>query len=351
MPLSICFFGIYNKKYSRNRSILQYLKNKKYNIIECHSDLSGLSKYFDLSKKLVALKGKYDALWVGFNGFSVLFLAKIFSDKKIIFDAFSSLYVSEVLDRKKANFLMKLKIFFIEYLSYRMADIILYDTEEQVEYVSEKFKINKDKFIVLPPLPDKEIFYPDKSYDKKDEFLVHWHGKIVPFHGIDIILKSAEIVQRQHPDIKLQIIIDSKNRNLIEDKMKKLNLKNIYLYDNVEYEDLPKYIQKADICLGVFGGGVKFDLVVPNKIYECLMCGKIAISSLSKALEGVFGKNDDCFIDKNNPEKLAEKIAFFYNHRGDIDTVYRDFFSPKIEKIFEKYEQNFSRALNQIIPQ
>ena len=51
--LAVCFFGIYNPKYSRNRVLIQGLEENNIKVIQCRTELKGVIKYFDLIKKHV----------------------------------------------------------------------------------------------------------------------------------------------------------------------------------------------------------------------------------------------------------------------------------------------------------
>ena len=98
--MTICYFGIYNSDYSRNRVLIKGLKQNGVKIIECQSSLSGFKKYIDLIRKHKKIKNQYNIMIVGFPGYQAMILAKCLTNKIIIFEAFASLYDSMVLDRK-----------------------------------------------------------------------------------------------------------------------------------------------------------------------------------------------------------------------------------------------------------
>ncbi len=100
MIMTFCFFGIYDKNYSRNRVILKGLKENGIKVIECGDHSKGLLKYLKLISKFYKIKDKFDYLWVAFPGQFCVLLAKLLSNKKIIFDAFTSHYQGLVEDRK-----------------------------------------------------------------------------------------------------------------------------------------------------------------------------------------------------------------------------------------------------------
>ena len=98
--MTICYFGIYDKNYSRNKILISGLKKNGVEVIECNDRTKSLIKYFKLIGQYWR-KGRHsDLVIVGFPGQTIMPLAKLICRKKIVFDAFLSVYDSYVFDRK-----------------------------------------------------------------------------------------------------------------------------------------------------------------------------------------------------------------------------------------------------------
>ena len=97
--MKVCYFGIYDSNYPRNRILIDGLRENGAEVIECNSRASGLKKFFELYKKHRALQGNYDVMVVGYMGHLVVPLARLICRKRIVFDAFLSMYDSMVSDR------------------------------------------------------------------------------------------------------------------------------------------------------------------------------------------------------------------------------------------------------------
>ena len=162
--IKICFFGIYNPNYSRNRVLIKGLRENNVEIIECNDRTSGFRKYLNLIRKYRRLNKDYDILLVAFPGWPVMWLAKILTRKPIVYDAFLSVYEAEVEDRKKysSNSLKAKYHWFLDWLSCKLADKILLDTNEHIKYFVKTFKVKKNKFIKVLIGADDSIFYPRK---------------------------------------------------------------------------------------------------------------------------------------------------------------------------------------------
>ncbi len=63
-----------------------------------------------------------------------------------------------------------------------------------------------------------------------------------------------------------------------------LNSKNIdFIPHWVPYEELPDYVSKADVCLGIFGDTEKAQRVIPTKAIDALALQKPLVTGDSQA--------------------------------------------------------------------
>jgi len=305
--MTICYFGIYKDSYSRNRILIKGFRENGIRVIECRTDFKGAKKYTDLIKKYWQIRKSYDVMLVGYLGWSSVVLAKFLTRKPIIFDAFLSIYDSTVFDKKKTaeNTLRAKYYWFMDWVACTLADKVLLDTDEHIKYFIEEFGIKKEKFARVLLGAETNIFKPLKQ--KNNDFTVHYHGNTFNLQGVKYILKAARLV----PDIKFSII-----GTRVRKKHEKENYENVYFVDNVSYEELPKYIAAADICLGIFGDTNKTQRVIPNKVYECAACRKPIITADTPAIRELFNSNDLLMIPTANPEEIAKAIIKLRNDAG-----------------------------------
>jgi len=300
----ICYFGIYNPEYSRNRIMINGLRQNGVQVIECRSDKRGIAKYFELIRKHWRIRGRYDSIVVGFPGYQAMILAKCLTKKKIIFDVFTSLYDSMVCDRRIArkHSLGAGYYWFLDWLSCRLADKILLDTNEHIKYFMQTFKIKKEKFCRVFVGSDDEIIKFAEQKKKENIFLVHFHGSSIPLQGVEHIIKAAKLLEKESIIFN---IIGSK----IKQKYQDSGLSNVNLINNVPYEKLGEYISMANASLGIFGSTEKAKRVIPNKAYEALAAGRPIITGETPAAKELFtdGKNI-LFCKMGDARDLADKI-------------------------------------------
>ncbi|MBU1164149.1 glycosyltransferase family 4 protein [Patescibacteria group bacterium] len=334
--MKVCYFGIYSKRYPRNNILIQGLEANGVEVIECNSRAKGFKKYWELYSKYKKIK-EHDVVVVGFLGQGIMPWAKLICKKKIIFDAFVSLYNTNVFDRKRySQSSLKAKFdYFRDKISCQLADVVLLDTQAHIDYFVKTFNLPKDKFKKIYAGADNKYFYPKEKKDSK--FIVHFHGYLVPFHGIEYVIEAANILKNEY--IKWQIVTRFTSRyEKIKQKVESQGLQNVVFHNEVSQEELNTLINNADICLGVFGNTPKKDLVIPNKIFESLACKKPLITSESTATKEILENAENVLFCKTaDPQDLADKVMKLKDNpdlRNKIAAsgheLYQQRFQPKI---------------------
>ncbi len=314
-PVKICYFGIYNSEYSRNKVIINGLRENEVKVKECKEKPKGFLKNWRLFRKLQ--REDYDMIIVGFPGQTVVWLAKLFSlfnRKKVVFDAFFSIYDFNVFDRKlcseksfKARY-----YWFLDWFSCKLADKILLDTQEHINYFAEEFRIEKEKFYKLFISADDKVMCPRLVKENRNYFLVNFHGKFIPLQGIEYIIQAAKILENEN--IKFNIIGTGQTYSKIKELANKLQVKNINFIGFLNLKKVAEYINKADISLGIFGSTQKAQRVIPNKVYEALACRKAVITGETPAAKELFtDKENILFCKMADSKDLAQKILELKN--------------------------------------
>lgn len=313
---TVCFFGFYKPGYTRNRILLKGLRMNEVTVLECNSRKTGIAKYIELINKHRKLKKRYDIMFVAYPGYLSIILAKMITRKPIIFDAFFSIYDSVVHDRMvvKGKSIKGAYYWMLDWIACRLADIILLDTNTHIEHFIAVFGIPAKKFRRVLVGSDDDVMFPRRSLSVKEGgFLVHFHGGFNPMQGVEYIVEAAKILE--HENITFQIIGRGQTFQETAARANDLKISNVIFYPSVSYEELGNYIRKADICLGIFGESLKAQLVIPNKVYEAIACGKAVITQESPAMRELFKDMVTCvFAKKADPGDIAEKILLLRDH-------------------------------------
>ncbi|MCK5285785.1 MAG: glycosyltransferase [Candidatus Pacebacteria bacterium] len=325
--LTICFFGRYDNKYSRNRILIKGLLENDVNVIECRTELKGVIKYFDLIKKHWKIRKEYDVLFVAFPGWHSVVLAKFLTRKPVIFDAFVSIYDSTVFDRKntKEDSLKAKYFWFIDWISCKLADKVILDTNEHIKYFVQEFGIKKEKFERIFVGSFAETFSFPKIERKNNKFIVSFYGFLIPLQGVRYIIDTAKLLEK-YDDIQF---------NLIGTKIKKRYqnevFSNINFIEDRSYKDLLGLLKQSSVCLGIFGDTDKTQRVIPNKVFDCVALKKPVITADTLAIKELFDEDDLYLIPPVNSKRLAKAILEL---RNDYD-------------LMEKIAQNGYNRFNQ----
>lgn len=301
--MKVLYFGTYDSGYARNRVLINGLKQNGVRVIECQDNSPGIKKFLNLFRKYRQLKEEYDVVVVGFLGQQIVPFAKLITRKPIIFDAFTSLYDLNIFDRKTAKpGSMKSRYYWLlDWLSMKLADVVLFDTNEHINYASRKFGIPENKFRRIFVGTDEKIFYPRKK-QPNSVFTVHFHGSFIPLQGVDCIVRAAKLLEKE--EIKFNILGSGQTYPEVKNLTSKLEVKNVDFISRVEYAKLPEYINQGGICLGIFGQTSKVKRVIPNKVYEYAAMRKPIITADTPAIRELFDETD-IFLVRPNPEDLA----------------------------------------------
>lgn len=341
--MRVIFWGTYDTGKPRVRILLQGLRENGVEVIECHKEVWGgiedKSQLKGFIRKLRLVLGwllaypglifrylrlpKHDAVIIGYLGnLDVLILWPFARLRRvpIVWDAFLSLYNTVIEDRRMIA--RKNPIAWIlwawEWHACKAADLIIVDTSTHGKYFIDTFgadrnKIRRvfvgaetDKFNTLQGLSDSRM--------SNQPFTVLFYGQLIPLHGIETVIRAAKLSEKMGIH---WIIIGSgqestKMKGLIE-SLKPSNLEHI---EWVPYQELINWIQKADVCLGIFGTSAKAGRVIPNKVFQILASGRPLITRDSDAIRELIppGTEGVWLVQPSCPEDVIAGVIHFQKH-------------------------------------
>ena len=316
----VCYFGSYDRNYSRNRILIKGLRRNNVNVFECN-DLSEFwtrwpKLIFNFMKFMKNNKHYFSSLIVGAAKHSDVFPGKllkfIYQNKfNLVFDVFISAYDTAVMDRKlvKPDSIKAKYYYMLDKLSCGLADIVIVDTKQHLKYFNKEFGIPRNKIKVIYVGSDNDFFYPRKirKPTRNNKLKIYFYGTFIPLHGIEYIVEAANILKNEN--IEFYMIGKGQTYNYILSLVKKLELKNVKFLGTVKYEKLPIFLSQADICLGIFGSSDKAKRVIPNKVFDALAMKKPIITADTPAIREVLrNKKNVLLCEPANPYALADAI-------------------------------------------
>lgn len=330
----VVFWGTYDLSKPRTRILRSGLQELGVEVIEIHADI--WPKHADksqlgmgvmirvllravLSYPLLILRylraPGHDAVLVPYLGALdtiVLWPFAKIRRQKITWDMFLSLYDTVVIDRRMIDGSSPVAwlLWSAEWLACRAAYRVLLDTGAHAEHIAGIFRLPARKLGAVPVGGEPGSFRRLPAAQTHDgPTRVLFYGQLIPLHGLNTILEAA--LSERGREIDWHLIGTGQDRKLIEIALAENAHDHITWQDWVPYEDLTQAIERADICLGIFGASGKAASVVPNKVYQALMSGRSVISRSSPAMVETFGTDTAGLklIPHSDPEALLDAIA------------------------------------------
>ncbi len=299
----VCYFGNYEKNYSRNRIIIKGLEKNGVKVLHCNASGFLIFRYLKLLGQFLNIFRTIDSIIVGFPGYMDIPLAFLLARTfklKLYYDVFATRYETLVLDRHyiKTDSIKAKIYFYLDKIGIMLADVLIVDTNTHFKLYHEIYGLENTKVIVVYVGSDDEIFFP---MDLKENVDVLFYGSYQPLQGVEFIIKAAEYL----PGVNFKMIGGGQTRITAEKLVRKMSIKNVIFEDWVPMKDLNLEINKARIVLGIFGKSLKAKSVIPNKVYDGLACRKAVITlRTSASLESL---EKVCLL-VNDEKKLAEEI-------------------------------------------
>ena len=331
----VVFWGTYDKGKPRVRLLLAGARAMGLEFLECHSDIwkgmedkSQLSGIKAKTKRILSLFLSYpfliyrylqlpphDVVVVSYMGQFDILVIWMFARLRgvpICWDVFISLYDTIVIDRKivHQNSMAALLLYSLEWLSSRAANQLFMDTRTHAEYFEKLYHLQPNSVHHVYVGAESNIFKKKEIIQRpRKVYTVLFYGQFIPLHGIDTIVHAAKILEKLKEDVRWIIIGKGQEKHSIDELIKEIGVKSIHRISWVPYEQLIEYINKADICLGIFGASGKATRVIPNKIYQIVSAGKPIITADSPAMREIFHESPILrLIEPGNPGVLALAI-------------------------------------------
>lgn len=332
--MRIVMWGTYDLGKPRVRILERGLSENGIDLLTCHHDVWGgvedKSQIKGISRKLLFLikwllsypslvfrylrLPKHDAVLVGYMGHLDVLILWPFARMRgvpIIWDAFLSLYNTVVEDRRlisPGNPLAKL-LWIWERLACRAADQVFLDTRTHAEYFAQTFNVSKTKlsdvFVGVEPEAFPQLDGEDANAVRPT---VLFYGQFIPLHGIETIFQAAFLAKDE--PIDWVIIGSGQEESRIRAMLGDNPLLNLKWIPWVSYEGLSVWLNRATVCLGIFGNTEKAARVIPNKVFQILMSGKPLVTRDSAAIRELIlpGHVGVFLVPPSNPEALLEAI-------------------------------------------
>lgn len=328
--LRICYIlSYYFPQYVRTKTLLSGLERLSgVEVYEAINQSAGPTRYLESLLRLLWIRLRYDpdCYILGFRGTEVFWPVRLLTlGRRLIFDQMMSPYDSLLNEsgRLKPGSLLAKLVYRYERALLMAADAILTDTQLHRDFLSQLFRITREKIHAIPVGADDSLFRRDLSATglENTAFTVLFYGSFLPLHGIETILDTAEGLRH----LPVQFIMIGGNRRDLSGFHRTLaerRLFNVKHLPWVDYEELPEWIASADLCLGgPFGGTGQARRVVTGKTYQFLAMAKPTIIGNIEEDCGFVDRINCLLVPQANPAALLAAINWAIDNRDLLPAI------------------------------
>jgi glycosyltransferase involved in cell wall biosynthesis len=319
--MRVLCWGTYDTGKPRTRILHQGLRLAGVDVTECHvelwqgiedkSQVKGRLRRFTLLLRWIAsyprLVWKFmrarrpDLVLIGFPGIlDALVIAPLarLRGVPVAWDMFMSLYDTVVLDRRllapgsvPAKVLRALEGFAI-----RRCDLVFLDTEAHARNVEHLFGLPPGLCGAVWVGAEVEHFSatraPVPPRQSGSPLQVLFYGQFIPLHGIRTIVEAARVLAGE--PVEWTLIGRGQEGPEIRRLLDQTPLPKLRWIEWVNYVDLRNWIERADLCLGIFGTSAKAASVIPNKVFQIVAAGRPVVTRDSPAIRELLAHQPPC---------------------------------------------------------
>jgi len=270
---------------------------------------ASISHYFEI--KRVIKEKKIDAIVlysVPTNGLQTVHWAKRFKIPVV----FRSI---DVLNQLVPYSFLRPVTKLLEKKVYSNVDMILTITPKLSEYVV-KLGANPNKVGILPIPVDTKLFHPLNNVDGlrqrwglEGSKIVLFMGTLYNFSGLDVFIARFLRVVERIPEAKLLIVGDGEQRSHLEGLIDLLGLRNNVIITGFQpYQDIPQYINLAEICINPFIINNTTKDIFPGKTVQYLACGKPLVMTPMEGVKALISGEEQGVVYTDHNFPIAEAV-------------------------------------------
>lgn len=235
----------------------------------------------------------------------------------------------------------------IERYTLKHTDAVIAVSDEIKDEYLQKYPWLKDKFKVIPVGFDEKLFRPlDKKKMRQkygfsiDDKIILYVGRFEKEKRLDILLTAFKEIKNEIINAKLVLVGDGREKNNIENLIKKLDIKDVVILNTIEHDRIPEIMNCADVfaLTSMYEG-------MPTVVLEALACGIPVVSTdvgdVYKVVNNKTGyiiKSDENYDEY--PKLLIKCLEQGENMKEDCLKIVQGYYLEKItEKTMAVYKE------------
>lgn len=234
----------------------------------------------------------------------------------------------------------------VSHWHYRHVDKLIALSETMKTWLQDITSVHPDKIAVIPQACETIYETPVHDVDIhkrfKGKFTIVFTGNISPAQSFTTLINAALILHKEAlSDIHWIIVGDGMSRHEVEKSIKKQGLSDVFSFEGQHpIEDMPKYLERADVLVGSLVRSELLGATVPAKVISYIASGKPIVLAMDGEANTLI--NDSVQCGYAGAAEDAEALA------ANLRKVYTLSLSER-KKLGDKastyYTQNLNRDL------
>jgi len=231
----------------------------------------------------------------------------------------------------------------VERVSGFFADIVITQNKEYARVLESRGSY-KRKIVPILNSPDEKIFgdivKPQKE-NTQNRFIFLFHGTITQRHGLDLAIEALRQVLANKNNVAFQILGNGDYLPNIINLIYRHNLQNHVLYlGETAVDEIPLIIQNSTFGIVPHRSTVFNDINVPNRVFEYVWLGKLAIVAKTKAILEYFPEGTLLYFKPGDSEDLARKMLWAIENPNNVYTMIK-----RSQRVCYKYRWELQKGI------
>lgn len=198
-------------------------------------------------------------------------------------------------------------------------------TDRLADRAREQYHLSPERITTVPNGVDVERFKPiDRAEARRglpplDGRWIVFVGNLVPWQGLDTLIRASPALHRDHGDLRFIVIGDGVQRHTLENLATEVGTSNRFAFVGaIPHDAVPAYINASEVCVAPFSRRRNEEVgLSPLKLYEYLSCARPVVASDLPGLDFVRLQAAGVLIPPDNPDALADALSHLLKHPED----------------------------------
>jgi putative colanic acid biosynthesis glycosyltransferase WcaI len=214
---------------------------------------------------------------------------------------------------------------------YNNANHVVVVTPAFKDHLVKYWNIPQEKISIVPNGVETEMFSPRNGellcneLGLQGKFVVSYIGTMGSAHGLETVLKAAEVLQSRVPKVVFLLVGEGAEKQQVLASAQSRGLKNLIILGAQPRQSIPEFIAASNVCTVLLKKAELFETVIPTKMLEFMACARAVILGVRGQAERIVSEAQaGIAIEPENPEQLCEAVVKLAADPALVETMGRN---------------------------